>query len=208
MKENKSGNRGYQSTILLYAACFWLAWMTGAIHAEAQSKTSGYLIGQTGWETGSGSNGFFGELAGGIRHNRWGWGLASGIDNAGVTSVPLLADVRWALIPTRHTLEIFSQEGLNMVTKKAPVSGSFTNGPYWYGGLSYRLLPTKRNGGLLISAGVSYKQYKESYPDYPTNTPNPGGPAIAEPEPWPGFSVPFSVLHKDWRGVLTIGWCW
>lgn len=173
-----------------------------------------YLLVQGGWTWNGGSNGAIGEVAGGIRHGNWKWGIATGIDNAGVTSVPVLGDVRWAFFRGKTALSLFSQEGWNLVTQRTPqemgyASNAFRygNGPYWMGGLSWAV-PCKKSGSLLLSAGVNYKQFLQRNNGpvyYPGPADNPEGPGIL---PGDALGSYYPRTQKEWRGVLTIGWEW
>lgn len=207
------------SIIVLMAAGF-------RVYGQDRPVFGYYLLAQGGWAQGNISGGAIGTTAGGLRLGRWEWGLASGIDNAGVTSVPALADVRWTFYRGRTSLSLFSQEGWNFnVQRKEPVYSpyegttyyvtsppyttapptifdytlSYRGGPYWTGGLSW-LLPAGKAGGLLVSLGSDYKQY-QSIITYP-GVYIPGGNMPG------GYSPPTShgVSHREWRGVLTVGW--
>lgn len=190
------------------------------VYGQDRPALGYYLLAQGGWALGDPSGGAIGTTAGGLRLGRWEWGIASGIDNAGVTSIPVLADVRWTFYRGRTSLSLFSQEGWNVkVQRKEPVyyqddgttynttpaipnleyTISYRGGPYWTGGLSW-LLPAGKAGGLLVSLGSGYKQYQAI-----ATSPGiyiPGGNMLG------GYSPPTShaVSHQEWRGVLILGW--
>jgi hypothetical protein len=167
--------------------------------AKAQSKIGPYLFGQVGWVSGV-SSGTIGDLAGGLHYRRWGLGLATGIDNVGLTSIPLLADIRWELIPKKHVIELFSQGGRDAVTQKGPQEGygHYSGGLYWYGGLCGRLFSVEKAGSLWITIGVRYRQYSE-IDEGITGT----GFQMIGPRP----AIPtFTTKHWDWAGIATIGW--
>ena len=186
---------------------FCLACLMATLSVAAQSKTGAYGMVDAGWTVPGGSTGFIGEVAGGVRHGRWGWGLATGMDQAAVKSIPLLVDVRWKIIPGVHALEIFSQEGLNDVNKKIGWDGqTYQDGVYWHGGLTWRVIDTRGFGGLWVSAGCRYRTYKESTP---LAVPF-GGTTVDILPAGPGFNGPTAMVnrHDDWTGVVTIGWRW
>ena len=178
--------------LLCCAAC--VTW------AHAQSKLEGYGGAQAGW---SSSGSFLGEGMGGLRYGRWGWGLASGLDQWGVRTVPLLADVRWAILQGgAHRLEIFSQEGWNFAAQAAPDLRGYTGGPYWYGGLSFRAVSVRGAGGLWIHLGAKYKQYKVAN-IFPYTEPTTPCCAIDLVLPEPA-----TVVTGKAEAVLTLGWGW
>jgi hypothetical protein len=175
-----------------------VASLAATFSAGAQSRVKGYGLIDLGWTDPGPSNGFLGIVAGGVRYGRWGWGLATGMDQADARSIPLLVDIRWKIVPGAHALEVFSQQGLNYVTKGATVEGYTYKGlAYWRAGLSWTVVDTKGFGGLCISGGWRYRSYKEMQPLYYID---------------PGFGPepnPDAVVHKnEWNGFLTIGWRW
>ena len=176
-----------------------------------------YALTQGGIALGSPHSGVLGEVAGGIRLRNWQLGVSSGIDNAGTIGVPLLADVRWTFLSGKTSLGLFSQQGWNFVTRKKeppyytlyrgttsvvipPPYMSYTEyamgysgGAYWAGGLFWRI-PVKRAGGLLLSAGPGYRDYRSLTYYETTSNSSPAGHT--------------SIAHQEWRGVVMVGWEW
>ncbi|TDX00771.1 hypothetical protein [Dinghuibacter silviterrae] len=171
--------------------------------AHAAQPLKAYGVADVGWATPA--PGFLGIASGGLRHGRWSWGVATGLDNAGITSVPVLAETRWRLqnrLQNRpqnnlqnnlqNTLEVFQQVGANAVTQK-PGKGftetQYRAGIYLRGGLAWR--PVKSR--LWLSAGYRYRTYDEKVMG---NFDTPG---------W-GFT-----LHRhlsEWAGFLSVDWRW
>ena len=162
---------------------------------HAQSKIGAYALVQGGLTIPAQTPSFFGEIAGGVRYGRWGLGLATGADEAPVKSMPILLDARFRILTGSHALEIFSQQGINLLTESPPVFERYQNGVYWYGGLTWRLIDTKKAGGCWISAGCRYRTYRET--GQMDLFPMPDGDNPGPPE---------SHEQNDWAGMLTIGW--
>ena len=175
-----------------------------------------YALAQGGVALGSPQSGAVGEVAAGVRLRNWQLGVSSGIDNAGATGIPLLADVRWTFWHGKTSLGLFSQQGWNFITCKkerlyppvytrttyqiSPPYQPYTEymtgyggGAYWAGGVFWRI-PVKRAGGLLLSAGPGYRDYRSL--DYYETTSN-SSPA--------GHTT---IAHQKWRGVVMVGWEW
>lgn len=189
-------------TSLAVKVCFLAA--GSPVQAQTQLPSKGaYMNVQGGWAIGGTTSGALALAAGGARLHRWGLGLASGIDNDNVTSVPILADVRWVLHNSEHgTLDVFSQQGWNFVTMSQPeyARTTYSGGPFWYGGISCKIIPTSKTTGIWLNAGVSYKQYHYQRPyEFLVPTPYSG----------PQGQVPPAInAHKEWRGVFTLCWGW
>ena len=134
-----------------------------------------------------------------MRLGRWGLGVATGLDWAQQRSTPLLLDTRFRLIPGRHTLEVFTQEGGNLVSKKPDKMGdTWGNGCYWRSGLACRLIAAKGLGGLFVSGSVRYRSYKE-YVNESWIDLLPEGNGL----PW----YKIDQFHQ-WGLVLSAGWRW
>jgi hypothetical protein len=207
--------RPFRIACMLGGCCLFGVFGATAVRAQTQDaigqkpefpKWGSYFNLQTGWAVGSTSAGFLGEAAAGVRYRRWGLGLAAGVDNDLITSVPVMVDLRWDVLPgRRHTLTLFSQQGWNIVTEMdaAHTSMDYANGALWYVGVSYKLFSTSRTSGFWLTAGASYKQYGvHNGPPSPTC---PGMGPSGMPADWESS---YSTTHKEWRGVLTLGWGW
>lgn len=193
-------------SIGLFLCCIALMACWKSANSQDRAHRGYYLLAQGGWAWGNPSGGVIGEVAGGIRRKNWEWGIATGVDNGGTTTAPVLADIRWMFLQGKTTLSLFSQEGWNFITHGSTEKRPFTlqyqerylTGPYWMGGLSWGV-PVKRAGCFLVSAGCSFKQFREKITWVPY--------AALEPA---SLTLPFydNQVEKEWRGVLVIGWEW
>lgn len=159
-----------------------------------------YALTQGGWAPGNGNGGIVGQLAGGIQHKGWSWGVAAGVDNSLTTTLPILADVRRTLVKGKTSLVLFSQQGWNVASRKTTGKTAFPNderiyggGAYWMGGFTWKIAD-----GFLISAGTVFKQFKQE-------TIWPAGP---DQLGMPQLEYDVHNVEKTWRGILMVGWEW
>lgn len=173
-----------------------------------------YALAQAGATMGTPYSGAVVEGAGGFRLRNWQLGISTGAGSAQTINIPLLADVRWTFWRGKTSLGLFSREGWVFAAKQKksvyspnayepefnpPVldyTEEYKSSPYWTGGLFWRI-PVKKAGGLLISAGAGYRDYR-SADHYPVLL-SPDGPIDFPPA---------NLSRREWTGNVMVGWEW
>jgi|RhiMetdeSRZDD1v2_1073273.scaffolds.fasta_scaffold31605_2 hypothetical protein len=96
----------------------------------------------------------------GIRYKTWFAGLGVGIDYYTDKGYPVFIDVRKDVFNKRYTPFLYADGGIHFADvnnkKEDQLETTFNNGFYYDTGAGYKAGFTKK-GGLLISAGFSYK---------------------------------------------------
>lgn len=103
----------------------------------------------------------------GIRYKTWFAGIGAGIDYYTRRGFPLFLDVRKDIFDKRSTPFLYADAGIHLVYKKKEklsqwYQNTYSNGFYGDAGIGYKL-GFRSTGGLLVSAGYSYKYIDRKY---------------------------------------------
>lgn len=167
-----------------------------SMRVAAQKRLGAYGVVNLGYTAPAKAEGFLADGAAGLTIGRLGVGLATGMDWAQQRSTPLLLDTRFQVM---NRLNFFTQEGANLVSKKADKMGdTWGDGWYWRSGFDWQLVRTKGMKGLYVGGSVRYRSYKE-YENESWIDLLPEGNGL----PW--FRI--NQLHQ-WGLVVSAGWRW
>lgn len=147
--------------ILLMASS--MAYTQQAKPVEAKPRFSSIL--QGGLISGDQSESSLIQTINGWRKDKWFAGVGAGIDFYHERGVPLFIDIRRDLSDKKHTPFIYGDGGinfewLNFVQKEQRGLPKSSAGLYYDIGAGWKL-KGRNNGGLILSAGYSFKQAKE-----------------------------------------------
>lgn len=103
----------------------------------------------------------------GIRYKTWFAGIGAGIDYYTHRGFPVFLDVRKDVFNKRSTPFLYADAGIHLVNNaKEKLSewyqNTYSNGFYGDAGIGYKL-GFRSAGGLLVSAGYSYKNINRRY---------------------------------------------
>lgn len=101
----------------------------------------------------------------GIRYGKWFAGIGAGLDYYQLRTIPLFLDIRRNILNKRNTPFVYADGGIHFawprkVDEPAYGKAKFRTGLFYEGGLGYKIGAGKQ-GGILLSAGYSYKFLKE-----------------------------------------------
>jgi hypothetical protein len=114
----------------------------------------------------------------GVSSRSWFLGLGAGLDYYRFRSLPLFLSLTRQLMPSKNGLFLNLDGGINFPLYHRPSDGyytpgfstsNFSVGPYWNAGLGYKIkIPGhKKDWGLSVLGGYSYKGLKEKADTYP-----------------------------------------
>lgn len=124
----------------------------------------------------NGSKGAYFQLQtiNGVRYKTWFAGVGAGIDYYTRRGFPVFLDVRKDIFDKRSTPFLYADAGIHLVYKQKEklsqwYQNTYSNGFYGDAGIGYKL-GFRSAGGLLVSAGYSYKNINRKY-EYITTCP-------------------------------------
>jgi hypothetical protein len=156
-----------------------IGWVFGMVAANAQAEQTAKkekkrhcscafsAINQVGFTEGSKNSAFLFQSINGIRYKRWFAGIGAGLDYYHVRGIPLFLDIRRDILARANSPFIYVDGGMQFTwersVNKYAYGGKteFDNGWYYDLGVGYKL-QGKDNNALLLSAGFSFKQLKET----------------------------------------------
>jgi hypothetical protein len=155
-----------------YSMLFFLL-VTRAGISVAQQKTSAaswqfHSINSVGLLEGQVGSAFQLQTINGAQYKSWFGGIGLGLDYYRYRTIPLFVDLRKEFGKAADKLFVYSDLGINFgwVTDKQKTpymtDDKFANGFYSDLGFGYKI-NLKKNGGLLMSLGYTYKKVTESY---------------------------------------------
>lgn len=105
----------------------------------------------------------------GLQHKSWFAGIGTGIDNYGITTVPVFVSVNKYVLP-KNNMFVSLNMGTSFVWKDDyhflslnSVESDFKPRLFWEAGFGYRLNVGKPGQGILLGIYHSYKQIREVY---------------------------------------------
>lgn len=153
-----------KSTLLagmMVCAMLSMAQTSGEVKpAKKRCSCSFSSINQVGVLTGERSLYMLIQTINGIQYKTWFAGLGAGIDYYTSRGYPLFIDVRKEIFNKPYTPFLYADAGIHIADinneKSEQFETIFNNGFYYDAGAGYKIGLTKK-GGLLLSAGFSYK---------------------------------------------------
>lgn len=141
--------------------------------AAAQKKPAFSSLNYIGILEGQSGTSFQLQTINGFRYKTWFAGVGTGLDYYYYRSIPLFVSVSKFLPAAKLPLYFNADAGINFPWERGGIysfqyNGEASSSFYWAGGLGYKFVFKKRNDGLLLNLGYSYKhiiqQTETTYP--------------------------------------------